>query len=586
MKTKILIVTQDKNFRQSVLVELKKPDYEVHIHEDGEPLQAVFDHVPHLIVVDEDYAGQEGKRVSLAIKQDVVLKYIPIILVVQDKRTILQKDIQRIDYFFEKNHNVRPLMTLIHQTLKKSSDELDLNPVTHLPGTRSSLTRIEKIISSGRKFAVLCVDLSNLAVFNKAYGDSRGDEVIIRLSEILKKVLRLFGDTQDFLGHLGGDDFIIFTAPDFAVPISEAILQNFDSEIPAFYDEEDRDRGYLIQRDADGQLKQYPVMTISIAIVDNQHADFSEAEQVSQVAGQLEKVMRTMPGSCYALNLPPKKDASGKVSASHKVCFSGKMKSVLIPGLTTSPDEYLSYFSTILRERKIDSLYQPLVDARHKKIIGYEALSRPALYYPSEEATTLFAIARQLNQVKELDRLCVELSLKHAQALHHDQKLFINLNHETLLDSALMRDLFNQKGSIGFKNIVIEITEQSILRSFDKVREALAELKEQGVSVAIDDLGGGAVSLRDVAVLKPDFIKFDRSLIRQIDVSTVKQQILLSLILFARGIGALTVAEGIETREEYETTQACGIYISQGHYFAKPGPAFPKPVFGPLGTPE
>jgi len=118
---------------------------------------------------------------------------------------------------------------------------------------------------------------------------------------------------------------------------------------------------------------------------------------------------------------------------------------------------------------------------------------------------------------------------------------------------------------------VIEVTEQSILRSFDKLHDAMMELKEQGVSVAIDDLGGGAVSLRDVAILKPEYIKFDRSLIRQIDTSTTKQQIVLSMILFARGIQAQTTAEGIETKEEYETARMCGVNLGQGYYFARPG---------------
>ena len=203
-------------------------------------------------------------------------------------------------------------------------------------------------------------------------------------------------------------------------------------------------------------------------------------------------------------------------------------------------------------------------------------MTRPLANFPSEDAAYLFGAAREAGLVKELDRLCVEFALKNAQALGADQKLFLNLNHETLLNQKLMRNLFTQKGSIGYKNIVIEVTEQSILRSFDKVRKALLELKEQGVSVPIDDVGGGAVSLRDVAILKPDYIKFDRSLIRQIDVSTTKQQIVLSLILFARGIHALTTAEGIETQQEFDTALMCGAHLGQGYFLARPGPAFPK----------
>jgi len=320
-------------------------------------------------------------------------------------------------------------------------------------------------------------------------------------------------------------------------------------------------------------------MSVSIAIVSNQTAGIEEVSQVSHVAGELAKTMRTMPGSCYALYHPSqKKPEKDTPENSHEIHFPGKMKSVVIPGSTANPDQYVAFFYSILKEKQIQTLYQPLVDLKQKRVVGYEALSRPILYYPSNEASTLFGVARQTNHVKELDRLCVEFALKSAQTIAQDAKLFLNLNHETLLDPVEMRDLFADKGSIGFKNIVIEITEQSILRSFDKLRKALAELKEQGVGIAIDDVGGGAVSLRDVAMLKPDYIKFDRSLIRQIDVSTTKQQILLSLILFAKGIGAVTVAEGIETKEECEASLICGIQLAQGYYFARPGKPFPIPL--------
>ncbi len=581
MKTRILLITHDKEFISGLTSELEKFPYEVAVHEGGEVLQVVFDQVPHLILLDEEYDKRRGKNIGLTIKQDVVLKYIPIILIVKDRKVATNTDLHSIDHFCEKAAAQNVLFDLIHETLKKNSNELDVNPLTHLPGTRSSLLWIERILTEDKKFAVLYADLSDLGVFNKAYGDSRGDEVIIRTSELLKKALRMHGDPNDFLGHLGGDDFVIFTAPERSTAIADAMIQSFDNEINSFYDAQDRERGYLVQRDAEGELKQYPVMTISVAIIDNQHGEFTEITEINRAAAELDKAMRTVPGSCYALyNKPKKNSVDGSVENSYKIHFPGRMKSVVIAGLAENPDQYGTFFRTILKEQKIITLYQPLVDVRLKKAVGYEALSRPGAFYPHNEATTLFEIARHLNHVKELDLLCVQLALKRAQGLGPDQKLFINLNHETLLDSQAMRTLFDGKGAIGFKNIVIEITEQSILRSFDKVRDALAELKEQGVSVAIDDLGGGAVSLRDVAVLKPDYIKFDRSLIRQIDVSTIKQQILLSLILFAKGIGASTVAEGIETREEFEAAVMCGAYLAQGYYFAEPGPAFPKPFFG------
>ena len=575
MKIKVLLISEDQKQISRLSKNLPKIGIDILLHQNGDVLQAIYEEVPHLILVDEAFDDGKGRMLATSLKQDVVLKYIPLIFLVDQKQPLSVKEAKMLDEVFQKNGSSTELKLAIEHVIQKNTNELDVNPLTHMPGTRSSVLKIEQAFKSSKKFSVLCIDLSQLAVFNKAYGDARGDEVIIRTSEMLKKALRLYGEAHDFIGHSGGDDFIVLTTPERAVPIAEAFIQNFDSEIAGFYDSEDRERRFLAQRDASGTIKHFPLMSVSVSIIENKSLAIKEASEISRIAGDLEKSMHQMPNSCYAIYHPPKKNLlATATNTSQEIHFPGIVKSVSIPGSTASPDQYAAFFFTILKEKKIQTLYQPIVDMKQRSVVGYEALSRPVIYYPSNEATTLFSVARQTNHVKELDLLCVEFALQRAQTLSQEAKLFLNLNHETLMDASQMRDIFAEKGAIGFKNIVIEITEQSILRSFDKVRVALAELKEQGVSVAIDDVGGGAVSLRDVALLKPDFIKFDRSLMRQIDVSTTKQQILMSLIVFAKGIGALTVGEGIETKEECEAAQMCGISLGQGYYFARPQESF------------
>jgi EAL domain-containing protein (putative c-di-GMP-specific phosphodiesterase class I)/GGDEF domain-containing protein len=465
----------------------------------------------------------------------------------------------------------------VRNILEQNHNELDLNPLTSLPGARSSVLRIERAIRSKAPFAVCCVDLASLAVFNRAYGDARGDEVIIRLSHIIREALQYQGAADGFVGHLGGDDLVVMTRSDEAEALSETIIQNFDAVIPSFYDTQDREQGYLVQRNKEGVLTQYPIMSVSIAIVHNEKRPRYRLPQISRIAGELKKYMKALPGSCYIqyrrksrLAADPAQDGALEVR------FPSKMKSINITEFSEESDRHTAFFKALLKSKNIRTLYQPVVDLKTKRVMGFEALTRALSDAPAEEATFLFNAARDGGVVKELDELCVEYALKSAQTMGPDKKLFLNLNLETLLDEKVMKRLFDARGVIGFKNLVIEVTEQSILRSFDKVRDALLELKQKGVSVAIDDVGGGAVSLRDVAVLKPDYIKFDRSLIRQIDISTTKQQIVLSMILFAKGIHALTTAEGIETREEYEAVLMCGVNLGQGYYFAKPGPLLPK----------
>ncbi len=566
-KSKILLFIDDKALTASVSKELQKLHC-VLLFSKEKHMRTVFDEVPHLIVVDENFKDGEGQSVALDIKNDVVLQYIPIILLHRHGEPVSNR-FGKIDHCVSKEQVHKLLVSTAKEVLTKNHNELDLNPLTSLPGTRSTVLHIEQAIRSRKLFAVCCMDLSNLFAFNSAYGDARGDDIIVRLSEVVKDVLKFRGTPDDFLGHLGGDDLILLTPSDHAVAICEAVIQKFDSIITSFYDPHDREQGYLVQRNHDGALTHYDIMSLNIAIVHNDHMPLNEMSQISRIAGELMKYMKTRQGSSFMKDRRQRNERLDSGDQRHEIHFPGKAGLILAgDGLD---EKVTSFKENVLKQKKIRSVYQSIVDLKTKNIVGYEALTRAVTDFPPDEATLLFTIARESGNVKELDKICVECALKNAQKLSLDKKLFLNLNHETLIDPRYMRALFSEKGVIGYKSLVIEVTEQSILRSFDKIRDALMELKDQGVSVAIDDVGGGAVSLRDVATLKPDYIKFDRSLIRQIDTSTTKQQIVLSMILFAKGINAITTAEGIQTKEEYEAALMCGVNLGQGYFFARPG---------------
>ncbi len=564
----------DAAFRDGVEKAFKKLPANALFVTGGNVMQKVFDEVPHVIVIDEDFGSGEGHSLALNVKEDAVLKYIPVVLIVRSE--VPAAGDEPIELCFRKDQDPAHLAFCVGEILKKNIHELDLNPLTHLPGTRSSVLRLEKAVTSKERFSICCIDLSDLAAFNSAYGDARGDEIIVKIGHILQEVLKKEGGADDFVGHLGGDDFVVVTNPGMAIQISEEVIRQFDSTVPQFYDANDRKQGYILQRNHEGTLTQYPIMSVSVALV--QHGGSSgtvQMSEISRIASELKRYMKTLPGSCY-INYSYA-GAHPEVTGSYlEVRFPTKMESVRVPSLAVRSDKYEAFLNVVVRGKKLSSVFQPIVDMKVRRIVGYEALTRcPEGDFASDPAS-LFSMARESGRTKELDKICVDCALRTAQGLPADRKIFLNLNHETLIDPKSMKTLFSEKGTIGFKNIVIEVTEQSILRSFQKVKDALLELKEQGVSVAIDDVGGGAVSLRDVAVLKPDFIKFDRSLIRQIDSNVTKQQIVLSMLLFANGINAMTTAEGIETKEEYDAVMMCGVPLGQGYFISRPGKAFPE----------
>ncbi len=570
-KSKILIVTADLKLVGFLQKQLGKLHKLIHLAE-GEILKKIFSEVPHLILIDEGFEGTRGGEAAELLKEDALLKFIPTVFLVAKTPSPDSEVPSPVNFYFEKGRDSGELLYLIERVLSQSYNEIDLNPLTRLPGIRSTVVRLEKAIASKKSFAVLSVDMSSLEVFNSVYGDARGDEVIIRLGEIVLDIVSQGAPGEIFLGHLGGDDFLVVADPKFAVSISKMVIRNFDEAIPNFYDAHDRQQGFVLSQNKEGVSTRYPVMSISIAVIENETYPIGDVADISRIAGIMQMKMKSLPGSCYMKNRQEYYD-SVAAEEPQGVYAPGKYKDVKIYGL--NEQEKIELFNeVVLRRKSISTVYQPIVDLKTLKVVGYEALTRGVPESPFQDPTLMFHMARESGMVRQLDRLCLDMALKNGQGLPADKKLNLNLNHETLIDQKSIKHLFSEKGAIGFKSIVIEITEESILGSFQKMRETLSELKDQGASVAIDDIGGGAVSLRDVAILKPDYLKFDRSLIRQIDKNTTKQRIVLSMLLFASGIGATTTAEGIETKEEYEAVLACGVHLGQGYYFARPAKQF------------
>ncbi|MGH7198116.1 MAG: EAL domain-containing protein [Candidatus Omnitrophota bacterium] len=572
-KSKVLLMVDDAKLKDHLSGAITQLGHQVTF--PGEDvLQKVFDEVPHLVIIDEDFEKGRGRLIARDIKEDLVLKHIPIVLLVKKNQGMLVRDkYSKVDLYFEKGEDTAGLLSYVDSALRENVNELDENPLTHLPGSRSSVLCIEKALHSHKPCSICCVDMSNFSVYNHVYGDARGDKVIARLGEITNEAVKTQGTREDFIGHLGGDDFIVVTDPDHAARVSEAIIRQFDETIPNFYDEADRKRGYVLSRENGGLYERYPMMSVTVVIVQGENLEASQVGQLGEMANKLKKTAKSVPGSCYIKYRSRPLPGDGTES-SLEVRFPNKKETVTVATPQEGVDKYSVFFNKLRSGKKIQTVYQPIVDLKTKKIFSYEALSRPSEGDFLDNPAGLFNVARETGRVKELDLYCVECALKNGQTLGPDKKLFINLNHETLIDADVMKTLFAEKGSIGYENIVIEVTEQSILRSFEEIREALKDLKTKGVSVAIDDMGGGAVSLRDVAVLRPDFIKFDKSLIRDIDKSVTKQQIIISMIIFANGIHAATTAEGIETKREYETVLMCGVGLGQGYYFARPGKTF------------
>jgi GGDEF domain-containing protein/CHASE3 domain sensor protein len=179
---------------------------------------------------------------------------------------------------------------------------LDANPLTRLPGNLAIEKALLIRLQEGTPFAFCLVDLDNFKAFGDRYGYIRGSDVLKRVATVLTDAIKALGLDADFVGHIGGDDFVIITRPQHMVKLCEKIIRDFDAAIPDFYDDEDRRRGYIISRDRKDVEQQFPFITVSIAVVTNQRRVISSPMQVAEIAAQLKQYAKTFPRSVYVVD--------------------------------------------------------------------------------------------------------------------------------------------------------------------------------------------------------------------------------------------------------------------------------------------
>lgn len=178
---------------------------------------------------------------------------------------------------------------------------LDASPLTRLPGNIAIENVLKKRLEAGSPLAFCYIDLDNFKAFNDRYGYARGSEVIAATGEIIEKCVTRAGAPDDFVGHIGGDDFVVITTPAGFQNTCDSILHAFDTAIPNFYDPDDLKRGFITGKTRQGEELKFPIMSLSIAVVTNLQRRLSSSVQVGEIAAELKEYVKSIPGSvCVA----------------------------------------------------------------------------------------------------------------------------------------------------------------------------------------------------------------------------------------------------------------------------------------------
>ncbi|MCX7921062.1 MAG: response regulator [Clostridia bacterium] len=301
-KKKILVIDDTELMVKLITDILETAGYNVITASDGfEGMQKVKEEKPDLVLLDVVMPGLDGFEVCKLLRNDDGNNLMPIIMLTaqdeeDDKLTGLELG---ADDYIIKPFNHRELLSRVRNTLKRIDRNRWANPLTGLQGNIEIQAELNQRIAKKELFSVLYADLDNFKAYNDVYGFASGDTAIKLTADIITDNVHQFGDSSDFVGHVGGDDFVVVTVPDRADAICEGIIGDFDRKILALYSSEDREKGFIHTANRQGEAMQYPIMSISIAVVSNEFRTIISHIQVAEIAAELKKKAKSLSGSVY-----------------------------------------------------------------------------------------------------------------------------------------------------------------------------------------------------------------------------------------------------------------------------------------------
>jgi GGDEF domain-containing protein len=299
---KILVADEDPDLVHEMEEALRSQGHEVvTARTGGEVLRLAREHLPQLVILDLAIPGLSAHEVCRRLRSDWRLAEHGLFILTSESLSG-QKAIAlgAVDDFILKPFHRRELAARVRLAFRRVWETRSSSPLTGLPGNVALQEQLQRRVRSGRPVSLLYVDVDHFKAYNDRYGFLRGDEAIKTLAAVLRQAVETRPDS--FLGHIGGDDFVVLAHPDEAEEIAYRVISGFRGRVFGLYDSADGDRGWIEVRDRRGRNRRYGLLTLSIGVATNSGSSIEEYRSLVDVATEMKQYAKSQPGDAVAVD--------------------------------------------------------------------------------------------------------------------------------------------------------------------------------------------------------------------------------------------------------------------------------------------
>ena len=267
-------------------------------------LGEVLRNIPSLIIIDEDTIEVDAVELCRQIKNNEDNKITPVLVTTSNMDRQHKLDIlkEHVEFYIRKPVDSEYLFYTVENIISLIYTNRKVSPLTGLPGNVQIQAEMKKRLLNKENFAIIYFDLDNFKAYNDVYGFANGDDLIKFTAQLILKHVHSIENSDNFVGHIGGDDFVAIVDETDYDKVCQDIILEFDNEALEYYNDEDIERGYIEVANRKGIIEQFPLTSISIGVVEVDYERYKSTLEIGEVGAQVKHIAKTTMGSSYIIN--------------------------------------------------------------------------------------------------------------------------------------------------------------------------------------------------------------------------------------------------------------------------------------------